>query len=317
MTHLHHSLRSALLWVFALLPMSLFAQQEWKQYAQEVNFIVANDLGRNGYYEQRPFAQLMGQVAEAVGIEAVVAPGDIHHFEGVASVHDPLWQTNFELIYSHPELMVPWYVVMGNHEYRGNTQAVLDYTRVSRRWIIPSRYYTKVVRNDGVSVRLVMLDTAPIIERYRNNPDTYPDARLQNVEKQMAWLDSVLTVANEDWVVVLGHHPIFAHTPKAESERDDMQRVLLPVLRKHKNVALYICGHIHNFQHIRKKDDSVDYVVNSAAALSRPKVQAVDGTVFCSGEPGFSLLTAGAHNLSLRMMNRQGSVLHTITRNKP
>ena len=47
--------------------------------------------------------------------------------------------TNYELVYSHPELMIPWYPILGNHEYRGNTQAVLDYSQVCARWEMPAR----------------------------------------------------------------------------------------------------------------------------------------------------------------------------------
>ena len=103
----------------------------------QIRLLVANDLGRNGYYEQKPIAELMGRMAEQDGIEAVLALGDVHHFMGVQSVSDPLWMTNYELIYSHPELMLPWYPILGNHEYRGNTQAVIDYSGVSRRWQMP------------------------------------------------------------------------------------------------------------------------------------------------------------------------------------
>lgn len=173
-----------------------------------VSFLLANDLGRNGYYDQKPIAELMGQMAENVDIEAVVAAGDVHHFEGVRSVNDPLWMTNYELIYSHPELMIPWYPVMGNHEYRGNTQAVLDYAQVSARWEMPARYYTKVLENDDVTVRLVMIDTAPLLDKYRKDVEKYPDACKQDMDKQLAWMDSVLTVSKEDWVLVVGHHPI-------------------------------------------------------------------------------------------------------------
>jgi hypothetical protein len=49
-----------------------------------------------------PIAAIMGEMAEAIGPEAIIAAGDVHHFNGVASVNDPLWTTNFELIYSHP-----------------------------------------------------------------------------------------------------------------------------------------------------------------------------------------------------------------------
>ena len=40
--------------------------------------------------------------------------------------------------------------------------------------------------------------------------------------------------AKEDWVVVIGHHPIYAETSKDDSERSDMQKRLDPILRKHK-----------------------------------------------------------------------------------
>lgn len=113
---------------------------------ETTEFYMANDLGRNGYYDQKPIAELMGEMADVIGPECVFAAGDVHHFEGVRSVNDPLWMTNYELIYSHPELMIDWFPILGNHEYRGNTQAVLDYTNVSRRWSMPGRYYTKVLR---------------------------------------------------------------------------------------------------------------------------------------------------------------------------
>ena len=140
-----------------------FAQDAtvWKSLEKPLNFYLANDLGRNGYYDQKPIAELMGKMAETIDIEFVVAAGDVHHFEGVRSVQDPLWMTNYELIYSHPDLMLPWYPVLGNHEYRGNTQAVIDYSNISARWEMPARYYTKVMEEDGATIRLVLIDTAP------------------------------------------------------------------------------------------------------------------------------------------------------------
>lgn len=94
-----------------------------------------------------------------------------------------------------------------------------------------------------------------------------------------------------------------------------MQRVLLPVLKKYNNVSLYVCGHIHNFQHIRMKGDNIDYVVNSSGSLAR-KVKPVEGTVFCSPEPGFSVISATKKALNMYMIDKTGKVLHTITKTK-
>lgn len=287
----------------------------WKNLGKTVNFYLANDLGRNGYYDQKPIAELMGQMAETVDIECVVAAGDVHHFEGVRSVNDPLWMTNYELIYSHPELMIPWYPILGNHEYRGNSQAVLDYGKVSARWDIEDCYYTKVIEDNDVTVRLVMVDTAPMIDKYREDTEKYPDACKQDLNKQLAWIDSVLTNAKEDWVLVVGHHPIYAETSKSNSERADLQKRLDSILRKHNNVAMYLCGHIHNFQHIRVKGSNIDYVVNSSGSLSRD-VKPIEGTKFCSGEEGFSLITADKKEIDLHMINKEGKVIYTVKRTK-
>jgi len=294
-----------------------FAQtpEQWATLKKDISFFLANDLGRNGYYDQKTIAELMGVMAEEIGPECVLAAGDVHHFDGVQSVHDPLWMTNYELVYSHPELMIDWLPILGNHEYRGSTQAVLDYSTMSRRWEMPARYYTRVYEDGGTTVRLVMVDTTPLMSKYRKENQKYPEACLQDNAKQLAWVDSVLNVAKEDWVMVVGHHPIYAETSKNESERLDMQNTLDKVLRKHKQVAMYLCGHIHNFQHIRVPGSPIDYVVNSSASLSR-KVKPIEGTQFCSPEGGFSVIAADKKELCLHMIDKNGKVLYTVRRQK-
>ena len=288
---------------------------DYSVFDKKFNFYVANDLGRNGYYDQKTIAELMGVMAEnGADPEFVLATGDVHHFEGVRSVNDPLWMTNYELIYSHPELMIDWFPLLGNHEYRGNTQAVQDYSNVSRRWTMPARYYTKTFADKDMTIRVVWIDTAPLIDKYRNEKETYPDACKQDYQQQLAWIDSVLTSAKEDWIIVAGHHPIYAETPKDESERLDMQARLDPILRKHK-VDMYICGHIHNFQHVRVQGLKIDYITNSSGSLIR-KVKPIEGTVFCSPATGLSNVSANKKTLELRMIDKDGNVLHTVTRNK-
>lgn len=301
--------------LLACLPLQAQTPTEWKKLKGDVTLYMCNDMGRNGYYDQKPIAELMGHMAETTGMECVLAVGDIHHFNGVASVNDPLWTTNYEQVYSHPELMLDWFPVLGNHEYRGNTQAVLDYGKVSRRWMMPARYYTKVFDSKGTTVRIVFLDTTPLIDRYRENNSKYPDACKQDSQAQLRWLDSTLASAKEDWIIVVGHHPIYAQTSKAEYERTDMQRNLLPILHKYNNVSIYACGHIHNFQHIRMKGDNIDYVVNSSASLARP-VKAIDGTVFCSSADGFSIFSATKKELKMFLIDKEGKVIHTIAKTK-
>lgn len=295
--------------------VSLQAQPRvWKSVEKPLNFYLINDSGRNGYYEQKTVAQTMGKMAETIDIEFVVAAGDVHHFEGVRSVSDPLWMTNYELIYSHPDLMIPWYPVCGNHEYRGNTDAVVAYSGISARWEMPSRYYTFTAEDDA-AVRIVMLDTTPLIDKYREDTEKYPDASRSDADDQLEWLDRVLSEAKEDWIIVVGHHPIYAFTDKSETERLDMQERVNSILLRHDNVDMYLCGHIHTFQHIRKDGCGIDYVVNGSGSLGRD-VEPVDGTVFCSPEEGYSLITVSKEELDLYMVNPKGKILHKVSRVK-
>ena len=297
---------------------SIYAQDKItnkKELEDRFNFIIATDLGRNGYYDQKPIADKMGEVAEAIDIEFIVASGDIHHYEGIQSISDPLWMTNFELIYSHPELQVEWYPVLGNHEYRGNTQAVIDYSNVSRRWCMPDRYYSKTFKTEEESLLIVFIDTPPLIDKYRDEADSYPDAVKQDMQKQLDWIEATLKNAKEKWKIVIGHHPIFAETSKDDSERTDLQKRLNPILKKY-NVDMYICGHIHNFQHIKSKDSTIDYIVNSSGSLSRKVKNPIEGTVFSNGETGFAVCSATNNELDLYLVNKGGDILYKVIRKK-
>ena len=105
-------------------------------YDGELNILMLSDAGRNGSYDQRLIGEWMGVYADELGPEFVISCGDLFHYEGIQSTRDPLLWSNFESIYSHGELQCPWYGVLGNHEYRGNTHAMMDYTGLSRRFLL-------------------------------------------------------------------------------------------------------------------------------------------------------------------------------------
>lgn len=79
--------------------------------------------------------------------------------------------------------MLDWFPVCGNHEYRGNTQAFMDYGKVSRRWMMPAKYYTKVFDHKGTTIRVIFLDTTPLIDSYRKASENIlmPASRMQRL----------------------------------------------------------------------------------------------------------------------------------------
>ncbi|MDO5524266.1 MAG: metallophosphoesterase [Bacteroidia bacterium] len=282
-------------------------------YDDGYNFFIGNDLGRNGYYKQKDVARVMGQLAEDIGIEFVAAAGDTHHWGGVQSVHDPLWMTNFELIYDHPELREDWHAILGNHEYQGNTQAVIDYSQISRRWAMPARYYTKTIEPEPDEVdefdtaKVFFIDTTPLIQKYYEEGDKYRDVFEQDSTQQLRWLEEELAKATEKFKIVIGHHPIYVSEEKRVDE-EDLIKKLDPLLRKY-GVDIYIGGHSHTFQHLTKPGTKVQYVVNASGSLGREPVKGPD-TQFCSSDEGFSVISIEKGRMKMTFINYLGHPIH-------
>jgi len=272
--------------------------------------MVASDMGRRGVSDQKNVAVLMGKESDFSNIKLVAVAGDPIHDNGVKSVTDTEWKDKFENIYTASSLMeIPWYVVSGNHEYHGSVQSILDYSKISNRWKASSRYFTleKTIDRRGNKCLLVFIDTAPLIDKYRTDND-YSDAGEQNLEKELKWIDSTLAVSTDRWKIVIGHHPVYADTDKEESERTDMQKRVGTILESRKADA-YICGHIHNFQHLKPEGKSVNYIVNSSASLSR-KVNRIDGTIFCNPDPGFTICSVTRKSFTFYFINNKGETIY-------
>ncbi|WP_298163892.1 hypothetical protein [Novosphingobium sp.] len=62
---------------------------------------------------------------------------------------------------------------IGNHDYRGNPQAQLDYARTSPRWRMPQRHYQVSGAESGVpQLDLFVIDTSPTVHKYRDEVDS-------------------------------------------------------------------------------------------------------------------------------------------------
>ena len=87
-------------------------------------------------------ARGMAAAAGALGAEAVLLLGDNFYTHGVETNTSSRFRDTFEAVYP-PSLFrqLPFYVVAGNHDHRGNVQAQIDY-HGSPRWHFPALYYT-------------------------------------------------------------------------------------------------------------------------------------------------------------------------------
>jgi predicted MPP superfamily phosphohydrolase len=283
-----------------------------KTFPKALNFLIVSDFGWNGYAHQQEVADQMEKTADSVDAKLIATCGDNFQISGVASDRDPLWTSNFENVYKGNSLQVDWYPVLGNHDYRGNTQAQIDYSKISRRWRLTNQYYS-IARevNDSISVRLIFIDTPAMIEEYRNNPEKYPDAYKQNIDKQLKWLEDILKKSSEQWILVFGHHPIYSASQK-HGNTEEMIAKVKPLLEKYK-VQAYFCGHDHDFQHLHEKGHMLDYIVTGTGGEIRPNSMN-EMSVFSRSEPGFSVISLRSDSMKICFVGTKGNIIYKFGR---
>jgi acid phosphatase len=262
-------------------------------------FLAIGDWGRGGDDAQRDVAIQMAQVAREIAPRFVLSLGDNFYSKDLASIADPQWQTNFEAVYDDPSLRCPWYVVLGNHDYNGSPEVEIKYSSVSPRWRQPARYYrhTEAIPGGGTA-DFFFLDTTPIVEQHDYG---------QNVDIQLAWLESELAASTAKWKIAVGHHPVLSGGHHGSF--DVMIERLKPLLERY-SVRVYFNGHDHDLQHISV--DGIHYLTSGAGAQTRP-TGAIDGTIFSAAQLGFIAAMLGPEAMAVAFVNDSGEMLHVAS----
>lgn len=270
-------------------------------------FLVVGDWGRNGHFYQRDVAKWMDIASYQLDAEFIATTGDNFYDNGIASVQDPYWRTSFEDIYHQPHLFVNWYPVLGNHDYRGNWQAQIDYSNISRRWEMPAQYYSKnITLNDGETALILFIDTNPLNPDYAHEAK-YKEAYSQGSEKQLAWINKTLSNSTAKWNIVIGHHPLYS-SGKRYGLTTAIKNVLEPIFHKH-GVDAYIAGHEHDLQHNQIDGDPLVHIVSGGGSEVRP-VGHYDFTRFAESTGGFVSVSVTNNALAFSFINHSGNVIY-------
>jgi acid phosphatase len=275
----------------------------------QIRFLGLGDWGRDGQFHQRDVAKAMEAAAAELDSQFVMVVGDNFYPNGVRTAHDAQWKTSFEDVYTGPHLQVPWLVALGNHDYHTEPQAQLDYARTSSRWRLPSRYYKVAGASFGLpEADFFCIDTTPLMDDYEGRTKVHTGEGVDPLDRnaQLAWLDTALGSSAAAWKIVWGHHTIRSGG-STHGDTPEMVARVLPILQKH-GVQVYICGHDHDLQHIRR--DGLDYILTGAGSQVRP-VKPVQGTEFCQSVSGFTSFSLTASALTVAFRNSANAVLHT------
>jgi tartrate-resistant acid phosphatase type 5 len=275
--------------------------------SSSVEFFVISDWGEMADSNQTAGSNSMGKLSKSVLPDFIISCGDNFQFDGVQSINDKQWQIAFEDVYNYPDLQVKWYAALGNHDYNGNPEAEIAYSSISKKWCMPSYYYSFIYRlKDSCSVRFIVLDTPGLINEFNSLSDSISPNQI----KQISWLDSILVNNKERWTIVIGHYPIFSAS-YYHGNTNELIEVVKPILEQNK-VDLYISGHDHDFEHIKVADKKPEYIVTGTGSELR-SIEPNSLTKFCISELGFTSISINYSNINIQFINTEGkSVYKTL-----
>ncbi len=271
-----------------------------------LQFEAVGDFG-TGAAGERDLAASMAKKADVDPVSFVLVLGDNFYESGVQSVHDEQWKTAFEDVFYQPSMKIPFYAVLGNHDYRTNPQAQVDYTMVSTRWKMPDRYYSfQRAIDDSTFLDVFCLDTNPLAYLSEREARSLSDTGKEM--KQVHWLEQQLRRSAARWKVVIGHHPLYSG---GEHGDNTTLQILLEPLFAQYHVDFYICGHDHD-QELLQPVRGVTYIVSGAGSKHRD-VRWRANTVYAATNLGFTFFRMSRMESVVEFLTREGTIEYCHT----
>lgn len=270
----------------------------------KLRFIAVGDVG-TGSTEQYKVAAAMQNKCEQDGCDFVLLLGDNIYNNGVDSIDDTQFSTKFEQPYQYID--VPFYVVLGNHDYGGDGLGYeyykslfqLDYTGVSSKWNMPHHYYEFVERN----VTFIALDT---------------NGQMFGIDsEQRQDVSTWITGSQSDWKIVFGHHPYKSNGPHGNAGKyegisgipilsgDDVKQFAEDIWCGKADV--YISGHDHSRQWLDASCQGTVLLVSGAGAKTT-SLSDRNPWLFQTNTIGFIYIVIDAMQLVAEFIDANGQI---------
>jgi tartrate-resistant acid phosphatase type 5 len=275
--------------------------------AGEVNLIVMGDWG-TGSSAQHAVARALARYAQSqtAPMDAVLLAGD-NFYVPLQDERDPAWQELFEQMYDSKALPMPFYAVLGNHDYEGDKPRIeQEYARSnpSSRWKMPGRWYRVDFSTNATAVTVIGLDS-----NYRWLREDWTTQRTWLRQQ----LHSLHSAANKPWTVCFAHHPLQSRGVHGGSE---FLRTNWGGLFRKYRTDFYMAGHDHILQHTVPPGQVTSHIVSGGGGAMTYPVRRNESADFAVSRHGFVHLRFTDSTAEVRFVDAEGKILHAFQRDR-
>jgi hypothetical protein len=202
--------------------------------AEDIVFAALGNTG-SGLPGQRRIGKTLGDLAPSGPLDFVLLLGDSFLPAGVADCNDAKWQTCFQQPYPEFTLPVPFHVVPGARDLRGNEKALLTYGQTNWRWQMPEFAGDFTLQAHGKEICCIGFDAA----RYFGAETEAATGSTRRMLISRAARSQAL------WKIVFGNVPLYAQSgDRADPARQQLREALRDCL-ENAGVDLYIAAGGH------------------------------------------------------------------------
>ncbi|HYN09837.1 MAG TPA: metallophosphoesterase [Vicinamibacterales bacterium] len=127
-------------------------------------------------------------------------------------------------------------------------------------------------------------------------------------QKQLAWIDTSLRDAREDWKICYFHHPLYSNADR-HGASVDLRVLLEPIFVKH-GVNVVFSGHDHVYERIKPQKGIYYFVSGAAGQLRRGNMSPTAETAaYFDQDQSFMLVEIAGSELHFRSISRAGKTV--------
>ena len=274
-----------------------------------VNLLVVGDLGYSPDPKVSPNTRTIAKAmadyvrGNRAKFDAVIVPGDVFKTK-LASTEDDAFKRGFEEMYDPKVLAMPFYAILGNHDFDAPASAVeLKYSarHPESRWKMPARWYRVDLPADAPLLTLLMLDS---------NKCKMTAAEWKT---QIQWLGDELAKPHAPWLICCGHKPAFSDG--AHGDSGTIQKEIGPLLKKH-NVDFYLSGHDHVLEHMQPEGWKTTFIVSGGGGENTAREVPGHRGLFLKAMAGFVHMQFTAASAKAFFIDAKATVVYSFQRNR-